>query len=809
MSSTMTPTDEPSVLLTLLRGTWAAWLPSDASPVALDDAAVRSIGAVGHGPELRATPIELPEATGPLPDGLRPSRHLGLRPFAEGGFVAWSAEARCYVRVPVSVAMAIGELAGRAEDDPAPAEIDEVLTERLVELGLLVRPEDFQPPPIRKNEVLAFARYAVSGMARKFRKQASKDDLQGKIPVYFAGCLDLERDIGYGYLNLALGMLMAAAKDHDGGALEDRYYFVPDFLLSATALKAAGKAYGPGLVFFSNYIWAHRDNLSAAAALKEQDPRFVTVFGGPQAPAYPKAAQAFFEEHDAVDVIVRGEGERTGVELLDLLTWSDGQADLQALAPVTGLTFRSPADGSVQRNGDRPRVKELDELPSPYLAGVFDNVPKHFVYGATLETNRGCPYGCTYCDWGSATLQKIRKFDMERVRGELDWMGRAGISVIFVADANFGIFERDVEIAKMIVEMAERYGSLRQVVTNYAKNATVKVAEIIRIFSRAGLASDGVISIQTRDAETLKTVRRSNIKNKRYDELVEVFRNERLPISTDLMIALPGSTTTSFKADLQHYFEIGVQAKAYLTRLLANSPMADERYRAAHGIITDSEGFIRASKTFTEEDVTYMLQLFGLYSLTIRFGLAKYLLRYLQWGHDIRAIDFIDGLLAAVHDDPAAYPHLHWCLGFLEAQRRSPGGWRPFLEEIAGFAQSRFGVPWDDRMEAVLLAQEVVLADADRSAERTWSLPYDVVAYMADGGARPLESYGPGELTVKDPFFLCRMDPVRHYQYDTHSVGWELDSPLNDVLRPTFFLESDDLTAVSWPRRATLGQRAQ
>ena len=34
-----------------------------------------------------------------------------------------------------------------------------------------------------------------------------------------------------------------------------------------------------------------------------------------------------------------------------------------------------------------------------------------------LESNRGCPYGCTFCDWGSATLSKVRNFDLDRVYG--------------------------------------------------------------------------------------------------------------------------------------------------------------------------------------------------------------------------------------------------------------------------------------------------------------------------------------------------------------------------------------------------------
>lgn len=47
-------------------------------------------------------------------------------------------------------------------------------------------------------------------------------------------------------------------------------------------------------------------------------------------------------------------------------------------------------------------------FPSPYLTGEFDEIDPARWRSATIETNRGCPYGCTYCDWGSATLSRIR-----------------------------------------------------------------------------------------------------------------------------------------------------------------------------------------------------------------------------------------------------------------------------------------------------------------------------------------------------------------------------------------------------------------
>ncbi len=826
----------PSCLVTMLKDQWVAWLPELDSPIVLDEASIRVLAGPtegidpeilgrlseqgllisGHGEkETRSNLLTIADPgelvlPGDWRQRYRVNHHLALEPHTQG-FVAYSSLQRCYVSMPLSI---VSALTGPGITSPVPAEwstASESLVNTLQDYGFLIPRNEGYTPVVRKNEAVAFARYAVGGVSQALQERNAEEDLAGRIPVYFTGCIDLAMDMSYGYLNLALGMLMASAKAYDEGRLNERYYLVPHFLMSPASVVEAAQTYGPGIVFFSNYIWAYKGNLNAAAQLKEIDPRFLNVFGGPQAPTYTDVAGDMLKEHPHVDVIVRGEGEITACDLLDQVAWQSATGvDFNVLQSVPGLIFLDRNNNDIVRTEDRPRVRDLSDLRSPYMDGVFDSVPREILYGATLETNRGCPYGCTFCDWGSATKQKIRRFDMERVRAELEWIGQAGISVLFIADANFGVFKRDIEIAEMIAEIAGRYGSLKQVVTNYAKNATGTLTEIIRIFARAGLASEGIISIQTRDTQTLEVINRDNIKNSRYDELLDVFRSERLPLSTDLMIGLPGATTKSFKQDLQHYFENGVQVKAYLTRMLVNSPMADPDYRAEHRIETDERGFMRSCSSYTVEERDYMLDLFGLFSLAVSYGLLKYLLSYLQWDKGILAIDFVDALLTEIQTRPSEYPHICWTLGFLDSQLRSPGGWRPVLEEATGFAERRFGLSRDSALEAILQAQEAVLADPDKMAERYYDLEHDVVSYFRGGASRrPLSAYGKGTLTVKDPYGLCRMDPTLHYQYDTHSVAWELQSELNDVDRPVFFLEKDNLIVrTAWPKRTPIGQRA-
>jgi hypothetical protein len=185
-------------------------------------------------------------------------------------------------------------------------------------------------------------------------------------------------------------------------------------------------------------------------------------------------------------------------------------------------------------------------LPSPYLTGVFDAFTA-VREDAMVETNRGCPYGCTFCDWGSATLSKIRKFDLERVLEELEWLARHGFQRIGLCDANFGIFERDLTIARHVARLREEHGVPRTLAINYAKNNQSRLEPIVQTLSEASIFSFGVLSTQSMDAQTLSTIRRSNIKPERYDELAFAMRKAGLPLFAELMVLLPGQTLKSFK----------------------------------------------------------------------------------------------------------------------------------------------------------------------------------------------------------------------------------------------------------------------
>lgn len=351
----------------------------------------------------------------------------------------------------------------------------------------------------------------------------------------------------------ALGMIRAYVKQYKDGLLNEMFEFLPLVYMSRMEeFQNIHTRFGPGIWFFSNYMWSLDINSKLSEQVKRVlNPANICVHGGPSTPAYPGASKDFMEKNTHVDISVHGEGEVAAAELLEAIG-KDLHKDYEKLSMVDGITF-AYMDGNerrLKRTGDRGRVRELDGFPSPFLDGTYDHYGID-VHAAIIESNRGCPFKCTFCDWGSATAQKVRKFDIDRVRQEIEWVGSRKIPVIWLADANFGMYERDIEIAQIISDTRAKYAYPSDVVVNYTKNANKYLVEIVKIFTKCGICSEGIISIQTTDEVTLKDIRRSNIKTQAYDDLAEVFRDEGLPLSTDLMYGLPGMTNESFDRDLQ------------------------------------------------------------------------------------------------------------------------------------------------------------------------------------------------------------------------------------------------------------------
>jgi radical SAM superfamily enzyme YgiQ (UPF0313 family) len=615
-----------------------------------------------------------------------------------------------------------------------------------------------------------------------------------KIPVYFTPHTQ-------NHIPLALGMLHAAISSYRDGELLEKFQLIPiTYMHPNEMINGLLKKFGPGVWLFSNYMWSLDFNTRFSKGLKQLDSRNLTIHGGPSTPNYEQACQNFMKKNSSVDIAVHGEGELTIQEVMQhIVRETNGNIRYrdEELKQVDGITFRGSSNENFSlgesklegsnfiRTSERARLKIMDSIPSPYLLNAFDNYD-HEVQAAIVETNRGCPFGCTFCDWGSATMQKIRKFDIERVHQEIEWIGRHNVKVLWIADANYGVFDRDIEIAQMIVDTKQKYGYPKEVVVNYTKNTTSRLVEIIKIFSEGNIISQGIISIQTTDTQTLEVIDRKNIKTKKYDELTKIFADANLPLSTDLMIGLPGSTLKSFEKDLQRYIDVDVTAKAYPTQLLPNSPMADPSYIEKYKIKVDKDDYIISCFSFSEDELLKMKQIYSIFVVAESYAALRYVMRYLQWEKGIPAITFLKEISNQLAINSKKYTHVTWVMRYFIDSKKVPGGWKAFFDEIAEIIEVSFGIKKDSQLETVLLVNELHMPDDMHNYPVTTKLNFDYVSYYnhnnqaSSDAIQSLATFSPAEIRLSDPD--DRASSGRMFsQYDDHQFFWELTSEISRV----------------------------
>ncbi len=604
----------------------------------------------------------------------------------------------------------------------------------------------------------------------------------GRIPVYFVPHME-------NHYPLALGVIYSALANYQDGALLEHFQLIPISYLSPNdLLNGPYRKFRTGVWLFSNYMWSMDVNLQVSQAIKSHDVKNLTIHGGPSTPEYKQASADFMAAHPSVDISVHGEGEVAITEVFEqILRSQEGEVTYQQepLSEITGITFRDKLNDGLIRTAPRKRMAAPDSVPSPYLSGLFDRYNGR-VEAAIIESNRGCPFGCTFCDWGSATNQKVRKFDLDRVKDEIEWIGKSKVRVIWIADANFGIYDRDIELSQFIVDTKEKYGYPQEVVVNYTKNSTWRLVEIIKIFTAGGIISQGIISIQTTDEKTLEVINRKNIKTEKYDELTKVFYDLKLPLSTDLMIGLPGITVEAFNNDLQRYIDMDVSVKAYPTQLLPNSPMANPEYIEKYQIKTDAQDFVIASYSFTPEDLQWMKRMYQVYTMADGFSLLRYVIRYLQWEHDIRAIDFLQDLLKFVKQNPNRFKQITWAIRFFNQNKCMPGGWTLFYQQVADYIKQQYAIETNSALKTILQVNQFCMPDDTQSYPLQVQLAHDFTAYFtakssqAEHKDKPLSAYPPAKFHVSDPNSMVSID-LDYLQYDSHQYFWELHS---EVSRP-------------------------
>lgn len=378
------------------------------------------------------------------------------------------------------------------------------------------------------------------------------------------------------YFPYSIGLLQAYFQKHGRNA--DCVEFLEPIFFRTPPEQAAAQFREADIVGFSVYVWNYKLSLEIAKRIKKNKPETLIVFGGPHV---PNNAEVFLREHPFVDIACHGEGEIIFTMILEnspARTWED----------IPSISFLDK--GVFIHNPKTERIKNLSDIPSPYLNGVFDCLMRKqyaFEWVGLWETNRGCPFSCSYCDWGSATQSKMYTFDMERLDKEIEWFAKNKIEYIFCCDSNFGILKRDIDITTHVAEMKKREGYPKALSVQNTKNATERSYTVQKILAEGELNKGVTLALQTVNKTALKNVGRENISLESFKELQCRYNRDRIETYTDLILGLPGETYDSFADGTSQIIEDGQHNRIQFINLsiLPNAQMGDHEYQKKHGLV--------------------------------------------------------------------------------------------------------------------------------------------------------------------------------------------------------------------------------
>lgn len=466
----------------------------------------------------------------------------------------------------------------------------------------------------------------------------------------------------------------------------------------------------PTIVGFSQYVWNEEWQNTCAKRLRELDPDVYIVFGGPHSDI--EWNDQVFKQIPYIDFVSPNDayGEIALKDLLDNVANNDGKVNVEKDLPYLYYTNENR---ECFNNGSPPNKREFVWPPNPFRAQEKYLIPfiehahahGHWVR-LTLETSRGCPYKCSFCDWGGGTFRKTNKKPMQIVKDEITWCGENQIDMISVADANFGMFEVDIEYAKFIGDTARKYEWPRVVHLNGpTKVKQHNLKEIYEHLTDADLLTAYQISIQDVSDEIKKNVDRVDFPfEDQVDMFLELQKRKYLPIFIETIMGLPGANIKSIKEEIDIITKHGFQYPLhYIFAMLPGTPANNPEYRKKWNIDTvknkSSSGFgfpvvyaqkdgyepdlginmldlnteictdfVVQTSSYSKEDWIEMSTLMLFTTATLNPDILNPLARYMKEKYGIKPGDLLHEIMKVLRDDDTIGPNIREKFGLIFKQ---------------------------------------------------------------------------------------------------------------------------------------------
>jgi len=317
------------------------------------------------------------------------------------------------------------------------------------------------------------------------------------------------------------------------------------------------------LVGFSVYIWSSLLLTEVARRVKQQRPDCVIVFGGPSARTALFDLPPYGSATEYLDAVVESEGEMTFCEIARA-----AELSRDSLNSIGGLHVPG-GNGNGNRwvsTGPRTPIERLDTIASPFQLGLM---PEHSV--AYLETYRGCPMSCAFCEWGRADNPGT-VFSEDYIASELAAYAASDVPAVFLVDAGLNLNAKAFEnlfAAEKQVGFLRNAGFWCEVYPSLIKDAQME------FLSSVGGSSYLGVGLQSLDDEVLKNLQRP-FKRDRFETVI----HQLAPIADveiQIIFGLPTDSPEGFRKTLDYALSFPTSVRAYHCLVLPDALLTRSR----------------------------------------------------------------------------------------------------------------------------------------------------------------------------------------------------------------------------------------
>ena len=398
-----------------------------------------------------------------------------------------------------------------------------------------------------------------------------------KRAVYF---IDLTHESGLGlgsdHMPLQIGLIAAYLLQELPDDVDVRLFkFVRD-------LERAVAERPPWILAASNYMWNIDLEYKIASAVKAAHPETILVFGGPNYPSEPDEQAEWLYRYPNVDIYIYRDGEiplaRLAKTLLD--------RSLEDVKKMRLPSCHALVDGAFYAGPLELRVRDLDIIPSPYSMGLMDQFFECNLV-PSIQTNRGCPFTCTFCVEGEGYYTKVFTVSHERKCADVDYilaqvMKTRRTGTLRIVDSNFGMFLADVRFCEYLAEIQRRTGYPDFISCSTGKNQKERILQCAALL---GSAMRLTASVQSLDAGVLQTIKRKNISFEEMLSMSEKTSDTEGHAYSEIILGLPGDSLRAEEENIRGLIAAGINnITQHQCALLYGTEAASPASRAQFGL---------------------------------------------------------------------------------------------------------------------------------------------------------------------------------------------------------------------------------